>query len=368
MVQKASMEYFSALKNSTSGNSSLLKGGNNPAAIITGSELPAKCSERAIDVGSPLQPLSFASPLALSYSSHTTKDSHLQAGNMPTPGSTPTTARKTKRRSNIFPNLSTKHKNLEEKNKNGELGSGRAIPIRQGYLYKKSQKALNKEWKKKYVTLTTDGKLTYHPTLHDYMDDVHGKSIPLKHTTVKVPGGLKFKVSKASSANGGEKHLPPNDLNSLTLGSTNGGTSSASSSATSSRKLIPSTNPLLLSKEKSSGSSSPFSSSSVKKRHRRHKSITGKDAPSDDPEDACYEFVVVSLENKQWQFEAESVPEREAWVTAVELQILNSLQGLESDKTRFNASHAADKATVQAIRTAAGNLRCADCDTISEWI
>lgn len=31
---------------------------------------------------------------------------------------------------------------------------------------KKSSKALNKEWKKKYVTLCDDGRLTYHPSLH----------------------------------------------------------------------------------------------------------------------------------------------------------------------------------------------------------
>ena len=49
---------------------------------------------------------------------------------------------------------------------NGELGSGRAIPIKQGYLYKRSHKALNKDWKKKYVTLCDDGKLTYHSSLH----------------------------------------------------------------------------------------------------------------------------------------------------------------------------------------------------------
>ena len=54
----------------------------------------------------------------------------------------------------------------EKKSVEGEkLGSGRLIPIKQGYLYKKSH-GLNKEWKKKYVTLLTDGRLTYHPSLH----------------------------------------------------------------------------------------------------------------------------------------------------------------------------------------------------------
>lgn len=72
-------------------------------------------------------------------------------------------SRKTRRRSNLF----TPSKKGDEKLKNGgELGSGRAIPLKQGYLYKRSSKALNKEWKKKYVTLCDDGRLTYHPSLH----------------------------------------------------------------------------------------------------------------------------------------------------------------------------------------------------------
>lgn len=33
-------------------------------------------------------------------------------------------------------------------------------------LLKRSGKALNKEWKKKYVTLCDNGVLTYHPSLH----------------------------------------------------------------------------------------------------------------------------------------------------------------------------------------------------------
>lgn len=83
---------------------------------------------------------------------------------LPTPSSTPTTTRKTRRRSNLF-NPSKK----DDKNRcltTSELGSGRAIPLKQGYLYKRSSKGLNKEWKKKYVTLCDDGRLTYHPSLH----------------------------------------------------------------------------------------------------------------------------------------------------------------------------------------------------------
>lgn len=116
------------------------------------------------------------------------KDSNLGAGgkDLPTPTSTPTASRKSRRRSNLF--IPSSSKKGEKDMKNGELGSGRSIPIKQGYLYKRSSKSLNKEWKKKYVTLCDDGRLTYHPSLHDYMDDVHGKEIPLQYVTVKVPG------------------------------------------------------------------------------------------------------------------------------------------------------------------------------------
>ena len=39
-----------------------------------------------------------------------------------------------------------------------------------------------------------------------------------------------------------------------------------------------------------------------------------------------FEFHIVSLDNKQWLFEAASVEERDEWVSAIEQQILNSLQ------------------------------------------
>ena len=40
------------------------------------------------------------------------------------------------------------------------------LRLLQGILLKRSGKSLNKEWKKKYVTLCDNGVLTYHPSLH----------------------------------------------------------------------------------------------------------------------------------------------------------------------------------------------------------
>ena len=86
--------------------------------------------------------------------------------------------RKSRRRSNLF----TPSKKGDDKLKNGELGSGRAIPIKQGYLYKRSSKALNKDWKKKYVTLCDDGRLTYHPSLHVSFSVMLHNGCEIKHT------------------------------------------------------------------------------------------------------------------------------------------------------------------------------------------
>ncbi|KAL7989818.1 hypothetical protein Chor_012484, partial [Crotalus horridus] len=56
------------------------------------------------------------------------------------------------------------------------------------FLLKRSGNSLNKEWKKKYVTLSSNGLLFYHPSINDYIHGTHGKEMDLLRTTVKVPG------------------------------------------------------------------------------------------------------------------------------------------------------------------------------------
>lgn len=103
----------------------------------------------------------------------------------------------------------------------------------------------------------------------------------------------------------------------------------------------------------------------VKKRHRRIKNSNNKNSDGLEDSDG-YEFMIVSLDNKQWHFEATNGDDREAWVTAIEQQILSSLQGLESDKSKYHASKITDKATFQAIRAIKGNSHCIDCDKQSK--
>ncbi|CAL4102316.1 unnamed protein product [Meganyctiphanes norvegica] len=97
---------------------------------------------------------------------------------------TPTTSRKIKIKSIFTP---PKKNDAKDKRIKRESGDGRTIPIKEEYLYKKSNKTLINKWKKKYVTLCDNGKLSYHSSLHDYMEDIHGKDISLKYTTVKIP-------------------------------------------------------------------------------------------------------------------------------------------------------------------------------------
>nr|XP_022294714.1 arf-GAP with GTPase, ANK repeat and PH domain-containing protein 3-like isoform X3 [Crassostrea virginica] len=289
---------------------------------------------------------------------------------LPTPSNTPTQSRKTRRRSNLF-----NPKNKEEEKKGStleaeKLGSGRVIPIKQGYLYKKSH-GLNKEWKKKYVTLLDDGRLTYHPSLHDYMDDVHAKEINLIHTTVKIPG-LRPRTTKtvpnypAQHPNQDAKGKSSKDKENVRLtGFDVIRERHNSNSEAPFNNSVPGVPPEGIAN--GDGISSKLNGNSigsketpnVKKRHRRAKSGGLKNVGDGDDSDG-YEFMIVSLENKQWHFEAGDSQERDEWINAIEQQILNSLQGNEINKSNKRGTPA-DPAGMQAIRTIRGNNSCADC-------
>ncbi|KFQ95960.1 Arf-GAP with GTPase, ANK repeat and PH domain-containing protein 3, partial [Nipponia nippon] len=231
-----------------------------------------------------------------------------------------------------------------------ELDGGRGI------LLKRSGKSLNKEWKKKYVTLCDNGVLTYHPSLHDYMQNVHGKEIDLLRTTVKVPGKRLPRATTAAApsaspkANGLAKERSSTQL---TGGTANGTADSLSSSPNISSAASPKLEP-------------PPSPHANRKKHRRKKSTgtTRPDGPSTAAEepDEPFEFIIVSLTGQTWLFEASTSEERELWVQAIESQILASLQGCESSKNKARLGSQSDAQAMQAVRTARGNSFCVDCD------
>ncbi|XP_029301412.1 arf-GAP with GTPase, ANK repeat and PH domain-containing protein 1 isoform X5 [Cottoperca gobio] len=334
---------------------------------------------------------------------------------VPQTTNTPTPVRKqSKRRSNLFTSRKASEPDKDKKGleaRADSIGSGRAIPIKQGMLLKRSGKSLNKEWKKKYVTLCDNGLLTYHPSLHDYMQNVHGKEIDLLRTTVKVPGKRPPRAVSACAAVPSPKtNGLTKDMSSLQLGQTPGSvTSSSSVSQMASGVSLVSFNSRGLegmhqrsysvssadqwtdatviansgvSTDTGLGDSvcsSPSISSTTspkmepppsphanRKKHRRKKSTSNFKADglsgTAEEQEENFEFTIVSLTGQTWHFEATSYEERDAWVQVIESQILASLQSCESSKNKSRLTSQTEAMALQTIRSIRGNGRCADCE------
>uniref|UniRef100_A0A803TRH7 Arf-GAP with GTPase, ANK repeat and PH domain-containing protein 1 n=1 Tax=Anolis carolinensis TaxID=28377 RepID=A0A803TRH7_ANOCA len=306
----------------------------------------------------------------------------------------------------------------------------------QGMLLKRSGKSLNKEWKKKYVTLCDNGVLTYHPSLHDYMQNVHGKEIDLLRTTVKVPGKRPPRATSACvpisspKTNGLSKdmstlHISPNSGNVTTSTSVSQMTSGISlvsfnsrpdgmhqrsysvSSADQWSEVTVVANSGISSDTGLGDSvcSSPSISSTTspkldpppsphanRKKHRRKKStsnfkadgisgtaeakrkawklnrvgslrnIYSSSSTNTEEQEENFEFIIVSLTGQTWHFEATTYEERDAWVQAIESQILASLQSCESSKNKSRLTSQNEAMALQSIRNITGNSRCVDCE------
>ncbi|KAL9847926.1 arf-GAP with GTPase, ANK repeat and PH domain-containing protein 1 isoform 2-T2 [Geothlypis trichas] len=333
---------------------------------------------------------------------------------VPATANTPTPVRKqSKRRSNLFTSRKGSDPDKEKKvleSRTDSIGSGRAIPIKQGMLLKRSGKSLNKEWKKKYVTLCDNGVLTYHPSLHDYMQNVHGKEIDLLRTTVKVPGKRPPRATSACApisspkTNGLSKdmsslHISPNSGNVTTSTSVsqmasgislvsfnsrpdglhqrsysvssadqwseatviaNSGISSDTGlgdSVCSSPSISSTTSPKL---------DPPPSPHANRKKHRRKKSTSNFKADgisgTAEEQEENFEFIIVSLTGQTWHFEATTYEERDAWVQAIESQILASLQSCESSKNKSRLTSQNEALALQSVRNIRGNAQCVDCE------
>ncbi|DAA30929.1 TPA: ArfGAP with GTPase domain, ankyrin repeat and PH domain 1 [Bos taurus] len=294
----------------------------------------------------------------------------------------------------------------------GEVGIGAANDrkVVRGMLLKRSGKSLNKEWKKKYVTLCDNGVLTYHPSLHDYMQNVHGKEIDLLRTTVKVPGKRPPRATSACApisspkTNGLSKdmsslHISPNSgsvasapgsqmASGVSLGSFNSradGMQQRSYSVSSADQWSEATviansaissdtglgDPLCSSPSISSTASPkldpPPSPHANRKKHRRKKSTSNFKADglsgTADEQEENFEFIIVSLTGQTWHFEATTYEERDAWVQAIESQILASLQSCESSKNKSRLTSQSEAMALQSIRNIRGNSHCVDCET-----
>ncbi|XP_049653662.1 arf-GAP with GTPase, ANK repeat and PH domain-containing protein 2 isoform X2 [Accipiter gentilis] len=307
----------------------------------------------------------------------------------PAPLGTPSSLhRGAKRRTSLFATRRGSDSEKRSLDSRGEVaGSGRAIPIKQSFLLKRSGNSLNKEWKKKYVTLSSNGLLFYHPSINDYIHSTHGKEMDLLRTTVKVPGkrppraisacgpsasinGLVKDVGGGTAPEGGAGASPVG----LSLPPEPGmkGTGKAERSlqrcaSASSAKLSGSDGPPAfeaISSPSSSGKDPPPSPMIDRKKHRRKKLMTPsktEGSAGQAEEEENFEFIIVSSTGQTWHFEAGSFEERDAWVQAIESQILASLQCCESSKNKARMDSQSEAVAIQAIRNARGNSLCVDC-------
>nr|XP_008101722.1 PREDICTED: arf-GAP with GTPase, ANK repeat and PH domain-containing protein 2 isoform X1 [Anolis carolinensis] len=313
--------------------------------------------------------------------------------------------RGTKRRTSLFANRrgsDTEKRSLDSRGES--TGSGRAIPIKQSFLLKRSGNSLNKEWKKKYVTLSSNGLLFYHPSINDYIHSTHGKEMDLLRTTVKVPGKRPPRAISAcgasSSINGLVKDVssvgvgdatspspgllnPPTDPAIKLLGKPERLQRSVSSSKAEVAMAAEG-----LSSPGSGGKDPPPSPMVDRKKHRRKKLSTPSKTEGSagqaeakrkmwklktfgslrniyKTEEENFEFIIVSSTGQTWHFEASSFEERDAWVQAIESQILASLQCCESSKNKARMDSQSEAVAIQAIRNAKGNSLCVDCGALN---
>ncbi|XP_034039227.1 arf-GAP with GTPase, ANK repeat and PH domain-containing protein 3 [Thalassophryne amazonica] len=372
---------------------------NSPShSSVPAASLPSVHINQAANGGGAFSDYSSSVPSTPSISQREMRIETIAASNTPTP-----IRKQSKRRSNIFTSRKASEQAKSVDSKTDSIGSGRAIPIKQGILLKRSGKSLNKEWKKKYVTLCDNGVLTYHPSLHDYMQNVHGKEIDLLRTTVKVPGKRPPRAvatvapTASPKTNGLTKDRSALQLgigstgaphsNSSTSLQTGGSMFSSSKDGMHPRSFSVSSadqwNEAVINTSASSGATNgmsepvtgtatspklepPPSPHANRKKHRRKKSTgiakpDGFSAGHEELEDS-FEFVIVSLTGQTWNFEASTYEERELWVQAIESQIFASLQSCESIKNKSRLGSQSDAMAIQSIRNVRGNSFCVDCD------
>uniref|UniRef100_A0A8B9I1X3 Arf-GAP with GTPase, ANK repeat and PH domain-containing protein 3 n=1 Tax=Astyanax mexicanus TaxID=7994 RepID=A0A8B9I1X3_ASTMX len=333
---------------------------NSPShSSVPAAAIPSVHINQAANGGGAFSDYSSSVPSTPSISQREMRIETIAASNTPTP-----IRKQSKRRSNIFTSRKASEQTKSTDCKTDSIGSGRAIPIKQGILLKRSGKSLNKEWKKKYVTLCDNGLLTYHPSLHDYMQNVHGKEIDLLRTTVKVPGKRPPRaVATVAPTASPKTNGLTKDRSTLTSLQSGDGMHQRSFSVSSAEQWNEAVN------TSSTAATSPKlepppSPHANRKKHRRKKStgITKPDGLSAGNEEESFEFIIVSLTGQMWHFEASTYEERELWVQAIESQIFASLQSCESSKNKSRLGSQSDAVAIQSIRNVRGNSFCVDCD------
>uniref|UniRef100_A0A671RDM5 Arf-GAP with GTPase, ANK repeat and PH domain-containing protein 1-like n=1 Tax=Sinocyclocheilus anshuiensis TaxID=1608454 RepID=A0A671RDM5_9TELE len=207
-----------------------------------------------------------------------------------------------RRRTSLFANRRGSDSEKRASDSRSDMSS-RSVPIKQGTLWKRSERSLNKEWKKKYVTLSNNGMLIYHSNINEFLQNAQGKEMDLLRVTVKVPGKRLHRAVTPAGPSPCPTLVPVPGVNGLS-----------------------------------------------------------KDKQSSEGEESA-DFIIISSTGQSWHFEAQSQEDRDAWVQAIESQILASLQSCESRNKvkRARRNSQSEAVALQAIRNAKGNDLCVDC-------
>uniref|UniRef100_A0A8C1HNF4 ArfGAP with GTPase domain, ankyrin repeat and PH domain 2 n=1 Tax=Cyprinus carpio carpio TaxID=630221 RepID=A0A8C1HNF4_CYPCA len=286
-----------------------------------------------------------------------------------------------RRRTSLFANRRGSDSEKRASDSRSDMSS-RSVPIKQGTLWKRSERSLNKEWKKKYVTLSNNGMLMYHSNINEFLQNAQGKEMDLLRVTVKVPGKRLHRAATPGGPSPGPSLVPAPGVNGLSKdkqSSEGGATSNLLTVEEASRSGLSFHNDQKVKRCPSSVSNKGFSvDSSIegatspplgkdqilsspmtdRKKKKRNRSINlkGDAAAGQAEEEESADFIIISSTGQSWHFEAQSQEDRDAWVQAIESQILASLQSCES---RRNSQ--SEAVALQAIRNAKGNDLCVDC-------
>ncbi|KAM9752648.1 arf-GAP with GTPase, ANK repeat and PH domain-containing protein 2 isoform 2-T2 [Menidia menidia] len=312
------------------------------------------------------------------------------------------------RRPSLFKNRDVDKKPVDPKDQSNIRG----VPIKQSILWKRSGNSLNKEWKKKFVTLSNNGTLSYHSSASDYTQNIHGKEFDLLRVTVKIPGKRPPRAviptgpgpvppGNSSGVNGLCKELTTSDSTTtvpqlcpttVSLVDDQSGGLSPQGRERGLQRCPSSLSAKAQSIDGLEGTASSFvgkdptqsSPMSDRKKNRRKKSMNQKgDAAAgqaeakrkmwklksfgslrniNKTEEENADFIIVSFTGQTWHFEAQNQDERDSWVSAIESQILASLQSCESGRNKARRSSHSEAMALQAIRNTKGNSLCVDCE------
>jgi len=195
-------------------------------------------------------------------------------------------------------------------------GEGRLIPLKQGYMFKKS--GSSGLFKRKYVILCSDSVMTYYPSFQAYCDNVDGKEIQLGHVTVKIPGRKPSGIKTLGEAASVNDRCDKEDL----------------------------TEELCVDTPPTPAPLKEYNEQRTATVKRKRLSI----------EQSVHELTLVSLCGSQWHFQLCSNEELISWELCIKSEILHSL----TEKEHVSLDH---------VRVGvAGNGQCADCGAASpDW-